>query len=107
MKLDYDLSDLEALQADLWLFLQMDAIYAQILADPAKPQASTQSSQPQTWQRRYEKHCPGRLYMRSHSLPGRIGLGPLKGLLSQPILPPAWRTPSVLPPIQAESSWVN
>ena len=36
MKLAYDLSGLEASQADLWLFLRADAICARILTDQAK-----------------------------------------------------------------------
>jgi len=33
---DYDLSNLETSQADLWLFLRVGAIRAEILADRAK-----------------------------------------------------------------------
>jgi hypothetical protein len=33
---DYDLSSLETSQSDLWLFLRVDAIRAEILADQAK-----------------------------------------------------------------------
>jgi hypothetical protein len=33
---DYDLSNLETSQADLWLFLRVEAIRAEILADQAK-----------------------------------------------------------------------
>ena len=33
---DYDLSSLETSQADLWLFLRVDAIRAEILAEQAK-----------------------------------------------------------------------
>jgi len=33
---DYDLSNLEASQADLWLFLRVGAIRAEILAEQAK-----------------------------------------------------------------------
>jgi hypothetical protein len=40
MKFDYDLSDLEDLQVDLWLFLRVDAITAEILAGQTNRQAS-------------------------------------------------------------------
>ena len=33
---DYDLSNLETSQVDLWIYLQVDAIRAEILADQAK-----------------------------------------------------------------------
>jgi len=33
---DYDLSNLETSQADLWLFLRVDTIRAEILVDQAK-----------------------------------------------------------------------
>lgn len=33
---DYDLSNLPTSQADLWIFLQVDAILGQILADQAE-----------------------------------------------------------------------
>jgi hypothetical protein len=33
---DYDLSNLETSQADLWLFLQVEPIRAEIVADQAK-----------------------------------------------------------------------
>ena len=33
---DYDLSRLQTWQADLWLYLQVDAVLSQILADQAK-----------------------------------------------------------------------
>lgn len=46
MELDYDLSDLETFQANLWLFLRADDICAQILADQAERRASTRSRQP-------------------------------------------------------------
>jgi hypothetical protein len=32
---DYDLSNLPAEQADLWIYLQVDAIFGQIMADQA------------------------------------------------------------------------
>jgi hypothetical protein len=33
---DYDLSKLPACQADLWIFLRVDAIFGQIMADQAQ-----------------------------------------------------------------------
>ena len=33
---DYDLSNLETSQADLWIYLQFDAIFGQIMADQAE-----------------------------------------------------------------------
>ena len=33
---DYDLSKLQSSQADLWIYLQVDAIYGQIMADQAE-----------------------------------------------------------------------
>jgi hypothetical protein len=33
---DYDLSNLETSQADLWIYLQFDAIFGQIVADQAE-----------------------------------------------------------------------
>ena len=33
---DYDLSNLETSQVDLWMYLQVDAIFGQIIADQAK-----------------------------------------------------------------------
>jgi hypothetical protein len=33
---DYDLSNLETSQADLWIYLQADAIFGQIMADQAE-----------------------------------------------------------------------
>jgi len=109
MKLDYDLSDLETSQADLWLFLRVDAVCAQILADQAKRRASTRSKQPQTWPRRHQRHSRGRLRMRSYSLPERIDLGALNGLLSQSVSP--WASPapwsSVTPCIRAAFPWVH
>ena len=33
---DYDLSNLPADQADLWIYLQADAIFGQIMADQAE-----------------------------------------------------------------------
>lgn len=108
MKPDYDLWDLETAQADLWLFLQVDAICAQILADQS--QVSGVHSvlwQPQSRQRRHNGYSQDRLRIQSYGLPWRTDSGALNGLLSQPILPPASPAPSSLPPIQAVSSWVN
>jgi len=107
MKLDYDLSGLETYQADLWLFLRVDAICAQILTDQAERRASTRSIHPQSWPRRHQKHHRGRLHMRSDSLPGRIDLGALNGLLSEPILPPESPASSVSMCIQVVSPWVH
>ena len=33
---DYDLSNLETSQVDLWIYLQFDAIFGQIMADQAE-----------------------------------------------------------------------
>ena len=33
---DYDLSNLQTSQADLWIYLQVDAIFGQIMADQAE-----------------------------------------------------------------------
>ena len=33
---DYDLSNLETSQADLWIYLQVNAIFSQIMADQAE-----------------------------------------------------------------------
>jgi hypothetical protein len=33
---DYDLSNLETSQVDLWMYLQVDAIFGQIVADQAE-----------------------------------------------------------------------
>ncbi len=33
---DYDLSNLPTAQADLWIYLQVDAIFGQIMADQAE-----------------------------------------------------------------------
>ena len=43
---DYDLSNLRTWQADLWIRLQVDVVFAQILADQAKLPASTRWTGP-------------------------------------------------------------
>lgn len=63
MRIDYDLSDLMTSQVNLWLFLSVDAICAQILADQAKRLASTQSSQPRCCQEHYWDY----LWIQSYS----------------------------------------
>jgi len=107
MSPDYDLSGLETSQVDLWLFLRVDAICARILTDQAKRRASTRSNQMQSQPRWHQGHHRGRLHVRSASLPGRIDMGALNDLLSQPILPPASPASSVLMRIQVVSPWVH
>jgi hypothetical protein len=61
MRPDYDLSGLAISQADLWLFLQADAIRAEILLGQARRQGFT--------------------------LCGGSGLEELSGLFTQPVYP--------------------
>ena len=107
MKLDYDLSDLEASQADLWLFLRVDAICVQILADRAKLLASIQFGQQQPWPRYCQGYGQDCLWLSSSGLPERIDLGPLNHLPSQAIRPLASPASSALPPIQRVSLWIH
>jgi hypothetical protein len=59
MKPDYDLSNLETSQADLWLSLRVDAICAQILINQAnRPASTTRSSDPQSWPEAVFWHIP-------------------------------------------------
>jgi hypothetical protein len=89
MTLDHDLSDLETSQSDLWLFLRVDGILAQLLADQAKSRASARSKQLESWPRRRQEHHRGRLRMPPYHLPGRVDFGALKGLVSKPVAPRA------------------
>jgi hypothetical protein len=85
MKLDYDLSDLATAQADLWLFLRVEDIRAQILAEQAKHQASTQS-----WPRHHEENDSGCLHIRLIRF-ARENWEALDGLLSGQLSP--WALP--------------
>lgn len=107
MKLDYDLSDLETSQAELWISLRVDAIFAQIHVDQAKRPASLQVGQEQSWPRYWQGYGQDCLWLSSSSLPGRIDLGSLNHLPSQAICPPASPASSALPPIQRVSLWIH
>ena len=107
MKLDYDLSDLEPSQADLWLFLRVDTMCAEILTDQAKRRASTRSKQPQPGPQEQQGHQRGHLSVESDGLPGGIDLAELNSLFSQPIFPMASSACSVLMRIQVVSPWVH
>jgi|SRR5579871_5542959 len=111
MKPDYDLSDLETSQADLWLFLRVDAIYAQIVADQAERWASTGS-----WAARAVlaatpcKDAPETACGYSPTAcPGELTWEPLQYLFSQSAssraLPDQWS--SVRPRIRAALKWVH
>jgi hypothetical protein len=80
---DYDLSDLETSQAELWLCLQVEFIRAQILADQAKRQAATRSRQLPPGLRRREGRDRVFRWVRSSRLRGRSDLEALRGLPSQ------------------------
>jgi len=103
---DYDLSDLETSQADLWLRLQVEAIRAQILADQAKRQASTRSKQLQPGLQRCEGDHDHR-WVRSSRLRGRSGLEAPCGWPSQPISPSALPASFALVCIDVVSLWVH
>jgi hypothetical protein len=107
MRPDYDLTCLETAQADVWLFLRVDAIFAQILADQVRRRASTRPRRPHSRPRWHQRHYRDQLHTRSDSLPGRIDEGALNGLLSQPILLQASPSFSVSMQMQAASSWVH
>lgn len=107
MKPDYDLSDLETAQADLWLFLRVDAICVRILADQAKRPTFIQSGQEQSWPRFCQGYGQDCLWLSSFGLPERIDLGLLNHLPSQAIRPPASSASSALPPIQRVSRWIH
>lgn len=107
MKVDYDLSDLEASQADLWLSLWVDAICVQILANRGKLLVSIQSGQEQSWPRYGQVYCQDCLWLSSSGLPERMDLGSLNHLLSRAIRPPASPASSALPPIQRASLWIH
>lgn len=107
MKVDYDLSDLEASQADLWLSLLVDAIWVQILADQGKLLASIQSGQEQSWPRYSQGYGQDCLWLSSSGLPKRIDLGSRNHLPPQAIRPPALPATSALPPIQRVSLWIH
>ncbi len=81
MRPDYDLSGLETSQADLWLFLQADAIRAEILLDQAKRQGYT--------------------------LFGESGLEGPRGLFTQPVSPAALPGSPVLMCPYAVSPWMH
>ena len=107
MKPDYDLSDLETSQAELWLSLRVDAICVEILADQAKLLASIQSGQQQPWPRYWQGYGQDCLWLSPSSLPGRIDLGSFDHLPSRAIRPPASPASSALPPIQVVSPWIH
>ncbi len=81
MRPDYDLSGLEPFQADLWVFLQADAIRAEIRADQAKRQGFTL--------------CAG------------SELEELRGLFTQPASPAALPGPTALVCPYAVSLWMH
>ena len=60
---DYDLSNLPTSQADLWIYLQVDAILGQILTDQAErlgfPLALGAGFVANSWNRRSEALCLG------------------------------------------------
>ena len=60
---DYDLSNLPTSQADVWIYLQVDAILGQILADQAErlgfPLALGAGCAANPWNRRIEALCLG------------------------------------------------
>jgi hypothetical protein len=106
---DYDLSDLANFQADLWLYLQADAIRARILLDQAARQASGHSRpQAPSRGRRKQRHRD-RLGLQSASL--RSGSN-LEALICEVLQPrsrralPASRSSEVVP-IPAISRWVH
>ena len=107
MKFDYDLSDLEDLQVDLWLFLRVDAISAEILARQADRQASVQSKQSQSRVLLGPGNARSCLHAETDNLPGTIDLEALNGLLSKPVLPSASPTSSVVLRFQVTSPWIH
>ena len=107
MKFDYDLSDLKDFQVDLWLFLRVDAISAEILAGQANRQASIQSKQSQSRVLLSPGNDSGCLHTETDNLPGTIDLGALNGLLSKPVLSSASPTSSVVLRFQVTSPWIH
>ena len=60
---DYDLSNLPTSQADVWIYLQVDAILGQILADQVErlgfPLALEAGCAADSWNRLVGALCPG------------------------------------------------
>ncbi len=104
---DYDLSNLETSQAELWLCLQVEFIRAQILADQAQRQAATRSRQLQPGLRRCEGRDRNHRWVRSSRLGGRSNLEALRGFPSQPISPPTWSASFAWTCIHVVSPWVH
>lgn len=107
MKLDYDLSNLETSQADLWLFLQVNTICAQI---QAKHPASTRSRQlPQAWPQHNEEHYRPAGGCSQTVSPGEFDLKALNEMVSELVPPVAlikpW--PLMTSGVRAAFGWVN